>query len=459
MMGLLSAKECAGHASSPMAIIDLPHADSNPIEFKSGHNSLHRPSSESIPSMRSDNASLHRYDAPPDISRPNQDQRPAPVLTPDVTCQAAWGRKEAAHGFPAPGAVIPSNAAMSVARTAPFKPPRMMITSGAYRDCERTAGTCDAPSDGQPKGDRVLPNLRVASDGSEHGHAALNGHHNPTASRQVQGYIKEGSKQASVGHLAPCDLSGRSSVTIYPPDLQGLSFPSLGPGNLSAPACRQISIATRFLSPLAYVDGLASAVVEEINLQIADAARPFISIAQRSYLLPTLSQRRDGGNTSAMGPLKQEQHGSSFQGRAPLAPKNIQGRTPSGAAELERVCSQSRVPYFSSCTLGVWRQTSNRQASSSAGKKNNKAKRRRKGGGGEPEDEIEDDEDEAEPEAVPSTRYFLTVPGIRARLANSCRCERERFVTSECPLICPLDLTRDAPLDPAALSRSALCKL
>jgi len=92
-------------------------------------------------------------------------------------------------------------------------------------------------------------------------------------------------------------------------------------------------------------------------------------------------------------------------------------------------------------------------------KKKNKAKRRRKGGGGEPEDEIEDDEDEAEPEAVPSTRYFLTVPGIRARLANSCRCERERFVTSECPLICPLDLTRDAPLDPAALSRSALCKL
>ena len=116
---------------------------------------------------------------------------------------------------------------------------------------------------------------------------------------------------------------------------------------------------------------------------------------------------------------QQQKHGGGMKGIcAPLA---TAGDFPlSGSHELERVCTQNRVPYFSSCELSTWRRSSNKAASTSAGRK--KAKKRfRRRQGEEDIDEIEEEDEEPLAEG-PATRHFLTVSGIRGKLANTCRC-------------------------------------
>ena len=415
MMGLLSADKCPDHtvSSSPRASLkgqpcDVPwqFADPNnplsnpPSGDKTNKRSLWDQPESSIPPRSKPLSSklMHSTTYAPNANPqhiPNIQSSPEMATASNIpACVTSLVKSCTANSLSAACTTNTLGMSSMPSRARPFKPPRMV-----------NPGLCQ--NRGPAGSDALLDTIRPR----------------PAVPR-IQDNAASGLSSRYPATVNPAGLpSPRLPGPVIQPSractLQGLSFPSdcCGPSDSSPPACRRVSIATQFPSTSAYVDSLVAALVEEINLNIAEAARPFLSSLQFCTL--QLLQR-DGRGTQTKDP-QQHKYGGNTKVMW-CAPRATGGFPLSGAHELERVCTQHRVPYFSSCELSTWRRASNKAASTSAGRKKAAKKRYRRGRGAEDIDEIEEEEEEPPAEEGPATRHFLTVSGIRGKLANTCRC-------------------------------------
>eukprot|EP00198_Chlamydomonas_reinhardtii_P000886 XP_001690221.1 RNA helicase [Chlamydomonas reinhardtii] len=109
------------------------------------------------------------------------------------------------------------------------------------------------------------------------------------------------------------------------------------------------------------------------------------------------------------------------------------------AAELEKACSHSHVPYFASCTLNMWvnRPDGGNGGGGGFGKKRKggsggggSRKGWGQGGGG---DSDMDDGDDGPSTSAPKASYYLIVPNVRNRVKHSRR--HDLWVISSNPLL------------------------
>lgn len=144
---------------------------------------------------------------------------------------------------------------------------------------------------------------------------------------------------------------------------------------------RKVSIPTSFTSITQYVDAIIRALIEEVDLKLAQE-----SCSHFHYLLAHIINRRQqqllqGGNlvVPASGPLAH-----------------------SIAEEIQASCMGQRVPYFASCELRVWRESKT---------SNPKFKGKRKAAD---EEQGEEEERKGGGESI-----SLAIPGLRQRIKGS----------------------------------------
>ncbi|KAG2493974.1 hypothetical protein HYH03_007901 [Edaphochlamys debaryana] len=211
------------------------------------------------------------------------------------------------------------------------------------------------------------------------------------------------------------------------------SFSALMLPPLDQPALprRLVAIPARFNGPEHYRSVMIAALVEEVNLRLAEPVQQLYGHVRR------LLSRQEG---TAGGPQQQaapnpnpgwgrpgqgQGQGQGQHGRGPggggggngfaVAAANSGGaggsfvRLPPAAqaAELERAATADHLPYFASCTLTCW---ANRDQGNGRG---GGKKKRGKGGGDD------DGEEGGDAKAPAGPRYYLTVPTARSRLKNT----------------------------------------
>ncbi|GLC60082.1 hypothetical protein PLESTB_001571200 [Pleodorina starrii] len=233
---------------------------------------------------------------------------------------------------------------------------------------------------------------------------------------------------------------------------------------------RLVAIPARFSGPAHYRATMVNAMVEEINLRLAESVQQLYGIVRRllsANPAPAAAggsrpgcgpqpppapaqqqwQRKQGGQAGArstphgiqqrQGAFGQQSFGgpaSKLQGAAGAGGGGGFVRLPPAAqaAELERACQAGHVPYFASCTLTCW---VNREGGGSGGGGGLGAgkKKRGRGGGGGGVDEEDDEADGGATRSVPKVSYYLIVPSVRSRLKNTRR--HDLWIVSSHPLL------------------------
>ena len=212
-----------------------------------------------------------------------------------------------------------------------------------------------------------------------------------------------GMKRTRVQTLPPREpLSEPPRELASAPDAlySGLSFPPFYPGG--AALQRRVSIPAQFFTPHMYIKSIISALVEEVNLRLSESAQPFHSAVQRS-LLPT-----GGGGGSSDGRKLHQQPKQQHQQGAGGIP-GLRGACGGLVGDLEKICVQSRVPYFSGCELKKWQPHPASGRGRHSGSKRGKSSREGEGDDGAAEEAVKAED----------PRYYLTIAGLRGHVKNS----------------------------------------
>ena len=224
--------------------------------------------------------------------------------------------------------------------------------------------------------------------------------------------------------------------------------------------------------------------MEEINLRLGESAQQFFGIAR--HLLAATAWAGSGASCGVRGGYDNagggagrggaggrgfggQQQGRGTPGRGQFMPAAGAGggggaagagggggaaggfaRLPpmQQAAELEKACSHSHVPYFASCTLNMWvnRPDGGNGGGGGFGKKRKggsggggSRKGWGQGGGG---DSDMDDGDDGPSTSAPKASYYLIVPNVRNRVKHSRLVSGIANVDSTSCMIPPSDRTK-----------------
>lgn len=199
--------------------------------------------------------------------------------------------------------------------------------------------------------------------------------------------------------------------------LSALTFPNVHTAGTSAggsvvPAVRLATIPTASVNPSAHMMAVQAALVEEVNLRVAEAAQPIIKQMLSTFATPTTRSAgvvRECGQMSVAGGFGASVGTGGVQ--------QLRG----GALEkaVMEGCDRAHIPYFARAQLKVctpWVDKGSGRGGRGARGKGRIGQCGRWGSRGGDDDDEEDVNEEGDGGGVSSKRCWLTIPDVRSKI-------------------------------------------